>query len=137
MTFFTYNLGSSDETIARIAEVRLEIGDTQQNAGVKPDGTNFTDQEIEHWLSKADNDIDQTVALACRALSRLWTMVANTTSGPRKEELGKVADGWASRASELASSADTSNSSTYRIRIRKVNHLHDPYQVRDIDERSL
>jgi hypothetical protein len=134
---FTYDLTNPDETKALISEVRLEIGDTQLNAGVKPDGTNFSDEEIELWLGKVDNDVNLTVAKACSALSRLWTVVANSTVGPRKEELGKVADAWAARASELESGVDVSASSTYRIRIRKTSHPHDPYEVREADERKL
>ena len=36
-----------------LARVRLAIGDTTQDAGVRPDGTNFSDQELELFIDAA------------------------------------------------------------------------------------
>ena len=58
MAQFTYNLDSSDETIARIAAVRLELGDTVFDQGVKPGGSNFTDAEISYWLTQESDDVN-------------------------------------------------------------------------------
>ncbi len=127
---FTYDLASVDENLLNISRVRLELGDTQENVGVRPDGSNLQDEEILLWLSEEGNEIPSTVGRACNALANMWTNVANITTGPRKEELGKVADGWAKRAA-VVSPVD---STTYQIQTVAVDRKHDPYQYRPEDE---
>lgn len=83
-----------------IGQVRLELGDRTEGAGVKPDGSNFADEEIQVWLDR-EGDVMPAVAAACEVLSRMWSTVANLTLGPRSEELGKIADAWKTRAKEL------------------------------------
>lgn len=99
---FTYALSSSNADDVNISQVRMELGDTVFQSGVKPDGSNFDDAEIATWLEQESDDIMHTVIRACLALSRLWTNVANITVGPRREELGKVADGWLMNAKSLS-----------------------------------
>jgi hypothetical protein len=126
---FTYELSSTDAVVAKIARVRLELGDTQFNAGVKPDGSNFSDEEITIWLEEEDSDVLSAVGRACKTLARLWTNVANTTVGPRKEELGQVAKGWSDRAKEIAGSTDSLiNDSSYAVTVVPVTQKHDPYK---------
>lgn len=133
---FTYDLSSIDENLLNISKVRLELGDTTQNAGVRPDGSNLADEEILLWLDEESNDINRTVARACLALSKMWTTVANLTVGPRREELGQVAQGWADRAKQ-APPYDITRDPNYAVKIRKTDHIHDPYTVRDVDQRPL
>ena len=129
---FTYNLASTDEDLLNISRVRLELGDTVQGTGVRPDGTNLTDEEILYWLGEEDSDIDATVARAAGALSKMWTIASKSiTVGPRREEFGDVAKAWADRAKESA--ADTSN---LVVKIVPVDHKHNPYQVRPDEENS-
>lgn len=127
---FTYNLASADAEILRISKVRLELGDTVANTGVRPDGTNLQDEEIKVWLGEESNDIQAAAARAARALASMWTTVANITVGPRSEQLGQIADGWAKRADELAPLDLTA----YAGKFVAVDHKHDPYQVRPEDE---
>jgi hypothetical protein len=127
---FTYNLASADATLLAIAKVRLELGDTVLNAGVRPDGSNLLDEEITVWLTEESNDVSQTVARAASALANMWTNVANITVGPRKEELGSVAKAWADRAKESGPAAGAN----YAVRIIPVDHIQDPYRVRPEDE---
>jgi hypothetical protein len=133
---FTYDLASVDENLLNISKVRLELGDTTQNAGVRPDDSNLADEEILLWLDEESNDVTRSVGRACAALSKMWTNVANITVGPRREELGKVAAEWAARAKESLpyNPADDPN---YVVRIRKTDQIHDPYTVRNPDERPL
>lgn len=98
---FTYNLASGDANILAVSKVRLEIGDITANAGVRPDRSNFTDEEILHWLNEEDGDVMRASARACAALASSWSLVANETIGPRKFEFGKIADGWQKRADAL------------------------------------
>jgi len=98
---FTYNLESADPTTARISRVRLEIGDTTEGAGVRPEGTNLQDAEIAVWLSDAENVIAPTVGACCAALARMWAVAADIQVGERSERLSQVAAAWAKRASAL------------------------------------
>lgn len=93
---FTYSLTTDT------GKVRLEIGDVTSGAGVRPDGSNLQDEEIAVWLAREDT-VMQAVAAACEALSRQWAAVANTASGPLREDAGEVAGKWAQRAKELRS----------------------------------
>jgi len=129
---FTYNLATTDETLLLISKVRLELGDTVANAGVRPDGSNLTDEEIRIWLTDEANDISQTVARAAAALSNFWTNVASITVGPRREELGAIAKAWADRAKEAGPAAGAN----YAVRVIPVDHIHDPYRVRPEEENA-
>lgn len=95
---FTYDLASSDDDLQRIAKVRLELGDTSFGYGVKPDNTNFTDEELAVWLDEESDHVMHTVIRACDVLARLWANLANITEGPRREEFGKVTDNWVQQA---------------------------------------
>ena len=91
---FTYSLSTDT------GKVRLEIGDVTNGAGVRPDGSNLQDEEIAVWLAREDT-VMQAVAAACEALSRQWAVVANTASGPLREDAGEVAGKWSARAKEM------------------------------------
>jgi hypothetical protein len=127
---FTYNLASPDASLVLISKVRLELGDTVANAGVRPDGSNLTDEEITIWLTDESNDISQTVARATAALANIWTNVANITVGPRREELGSVAKAWSDRAKEAGPAAGAN----YAVKVIPVDHIQDPYRARPEDE---
>ena len=133
---FTYDLAAVDENLLNISKVRLELGDTTENAGVRPDGSNLADEEILLWLDEESDVVNRTVARACLALSKMWTTVANITVGPRREELGQIAQGWADRAKQ-AVPYDVAQDPNYRVKIRKTDPIHDPYTVRNVDERPL
>ena len=134
MTEFTYDLLSDDADVALIGAVRLELGDTKFGAGVKPDGSNFSDEELQYFVDQAEGDVNGAVGCACRSLAKQWTNVANVTVGPRKEELGKVAGEWATRAKELVPGFDAS---TYAVKVVSVDQSQDPYKYRPEDENSL
>ena len=91
---FSYDLADADETIVLISKVRLEIGDTVSGVGVKPDGSNISDEEITVWLDDEDNSVMKVVARACDALARMWALVADTTVGPRRESFSQISARW-------------------------------------------
>jgi hypothetical protein len=93
---FTYTLTTD------LGKVRLEIGDTTSGAGVRPDGSNFSDAEVQYFLDE-EGSVAGAVARACEVLATLWATVANLTVGPRREELGAVAQRYAERAAALRS----------------------------------
>lgn len=126
---YTYDLAAEDPATLNISMVRLELGDNIQNVGVRPDGSNLTDEEIAVWLEKAENDIDAAIGRACAALAKMWTNVANITVGPRREDLGQIAKGWADRAKEAAPYGDS-----YSVTVVPIDQTQDPYKYRPEEE---
>lgn len=85
-----------------IGEVRLELGDDNEGDGVRPDGANLTDAQIQVLIDR-EGSVMRAVAAACELLARQWTRVANITVGPRSEQFGQVSEQWAKRAATLRS----------------------------------
>lgn len=83
---FTYDLATN------AGQVRLLIGDITDGAGVKPDHTNFTDAEIEHFLDQENDVVKGAAALACEVLAAMYATVVDIAVGPRRESLSKIAD---------------------------------------------
>mgnify|MGYP000446912580 CR=1 FL=1 len=98
---FNYDLASADSSIVLISKVRLEIDDTVNGAGPRPNMANFSDEEIAQKLSESGNNIYKAAAALCRILATSWTKVANITIGPRTEGFGAIAAQYAARAKEL------------------------------------
>lgn len=101
----TYDLSSSDPATVRLARVRLELDDTRDGTGPRPDGRNLSDAEIGVWLAAEADDPLRAAAAACAMLSRAWSREANTQVGQRKEDLAAVAQAWATRGQELRAAA--------------------------------
>lgn len=118
---FTYDLTSSDEDELNIAKVRLELGDTVSGVGVRPDNANLTNEEIAIWLGDEDDHVMRTVARACEALARMWTNVCNITTGPRKEEFGKVAGDWSNRGESLRAQYGGTSSSAFSASLTRTD----------------
>lgn len=91
---FTYNLASTDADIVLISQVRLEIGDTVQNAGVLPTGGNLQDEEILLKLTEAGRSVALATTAICGLLARRWALAVDVAVGPRKESLSQVAARW-------------------------------------------
>lgn len=98
---FTYLPTAPDPTTATLARLRLELGDTDPAHGVRPDGSNLTDEELTLWLSAANGDVSLATALAADALARIWATAADLTLGPRREALSAVSAHWAACAVRL------------------------------------
>ena len=101
---FSYILNATNATLAAIARVRLEIGDTTESAGVLPDGSNFSDEEITVYLTTYASDVPQAVNALAGVLARRWATVADVTVGPRSESLSQVSKAWAAMADKLGGS---------------------------------
>lgn len=71
--------------------IRFEIQDTVENSGIKPNGGNFTDEEINGVLA-GEGNVNRTVANLYERLATAWSIKANTQVGARREDLGKIAD---------------------------------------------
>jgi len=92
---FTYDLSTD------LGMTRLLIGDTTENSGPKPDGTNLSDAEITALYTREGNDVGRTAAACCEVLARFWARAADIQVGPRREDLSQVAERWAQQAKEL------------------------------------
>jgi hypothetical protein len=102
MTDFTYNLTSSDDDILVISKIRLELGDTVEGSGIKPNGENFTDDELSFLYDQEDDSVGRAVAHACEILAKSWaTHVTTERVGAITENYGEVSERWANRAKEL------------------------------------
>jgi len=97
---FTYDMTTTGNALL-ISKVRLELGDTVEDAGVLPTGGNFTDAEILLKLEEYSNDIGQTVGALAAILARRWGPVTDITVGPRREALSQVSKRWQTMANEL------------------------------------
>lgn len=91
---FSYDL---DEDIGKL---RLEIGDTVIDIGVKPDETNFTDEELNYLLTE-EGSIGRAAARACEILARMFAPLVDLAVGPQREKLGDVHDHWMEQAATL------------------------------------
>lgn len=78
---FTYELNSSDLDIANIAKIRLEVGDTDPERGIKPDGDNYTDDEILYAFNGEQRIVGRAAAKICEMSATAWTAVPRTMFG--------------------------------------------------------
>lgn len=92
---FTYDLTSN------IGKIRLLIGDTVVNVGVKPDGTNYSDEEIQVFLDRNGNDADIAAAELLENLARMWSLEPDVKMGPVTESRSDVAENLMTQAEKL------------------------------------
>lgn len=69
---FTYVLTES------VGQIRLEIGDTDSatDAGVKPTGANFSDEELTYFYEAESSSVLRASARACEVLARMYAAAA-------------------------------------------------------------
>lgn len=67
---FTYDLTTNR------GKVRLNLGDTVANSGPRPDKRNFTDAEIDHFISTETAGNTAATALGFEILASEWTAYA-------------------------------------------------------------
>ncbi|MFP4323989.1 MAG: hypothetical protein ACLFTK_16160 [Anaerolineales bacterium] len=76
-----------------IADIRMLIGDNTDGDGVKPDGSNFTDDELT-FFAKDARHIHEAAALACEALAYMWNTHPNFDADGLRVDHAAVAAGW-------------------------------------------
>ncbi len=101
---FSYDLTTA------IGQLRLTIGDNRDGDGVLPDGRNFDDAELLHWLDTTDS-ATHAAAAALDALAVAWAVRVDMSVGPRSESLSQTSDAYAARASALRSQSGSAQSS--------------------------
>lgn len=75
----------STDLATDIGVLRALLGDDTDGAGVKPDGTNISDEFLQVLLNR-EGSVDNAQAAGCEALSRWWAAYAGSlTTGPISE----------------------------------------------------
>lgn len=91
---FTY------DTATDIGKVRFALGDVTNGTGIKPDGTNFSDSEIDLLLTR-EGSWGAAAAACCETLAVWYARVVNISVGPRREDLGAIRQVYAELAARL------------------------------------
>lgn len=78
---FTYDISSADANEKIVSQIRLEVGDTSQERGVKPEGGNYTDEELLHIYEVEGESIGRAAARICEQLANAWSSVPRTMFG--------------------------------------------------------
>lgn len=84
-----------------IGEVRLLIGDTIENNGMKPNSANFTDAEIAYFLQQEDYNILLACALACDTLAAMWNTSPDFEADGLRMNRGGIARAWQQSAAHF------------------------------------
>ena len=98
---FTYDVSSS------LGQLRLAIGDTVSGAGPRPNGANYSDAELNVFLSPivaAGYGYGRAVPSVLRMLATEWANQANISIGEYSAQYGQIAANYrtAAAAAELA-----------------------------------
>lgn len=83
-----------------IGQVRLELGDDNAAAGVLPDGSNLSDEQVTLYLAR-EGSVMRAVAGICEMLATRWAAVADLHVGPRRESYSQISKQYAARAATL------------------------------------
>ena len=130
---FTYDLANADDTIVLVSKIRLQVGDTTEDDGVLPDGSNLSDEEIEVLLDQEDDDYLRATAAACELLARHWARVADIAVGPRREALSKVAESWRKQAKDMRARYGYGTGGVFSAGVIRVDGLSDDEASDDVE----
>jgi len=99
---FSYDLaGTAGATSRAVARIRLELGDQNSGAGVNPDGTNLSDEELLDFYGREANSVLGGAAHAAEALSRSWARMSDMRAGPLSQSFSQTSAAWAKQAETL------------------------------------
>lgn len=105
---FTYDITTS------VGKIRLEIGDISDatGEGIKPDGSNFTDEELMHFMSLVDT-WQQAAVKALRVLASMYASKARFVSvADVKEDYRATAQAIRDQADALEAQLDADGTYT-------------------------
>ena len=112
---FTYDLTNSNATTAAIARVRLEIGDTVAGAGPRPHDKNFSDAEIQTYLTATANDINATVYAMLQILSAEWSRAFTRSEGTTRLNYSQIAQSYREQIKLMIDSGKVSPGQTFSV----------------------
>ena len=90
----------SYDTTTDIGKVRFAIGDVTSGAGIKPDGTNLSDEEIQLLVTR-EGSWGAAAAACCETLAVWYARVVTIAVGPRREDLGAIRQAYTDLAARL------------------------------------
>lgn len=107
-----------------IGILRALLGDDTEDAGIKPDGTNISDEFLQVLLNR-EGDIDNAQAGGCEALARWWASYAGSlTTGPISESF-QQATTWANLAKSLRAQYGGGGGRSFVIDMTRSDGYHD------------
>jgi hypothetical protein len=93
---FTYDTSNAN------GQIRLEIGDFSDGEGIRPNGDNFTDEEIAYLYGEEGSHVLKTVARLCEVLSREYSAYAGIQMlDGHAEGYNRMAENFAKRAADI------------------------------------
>jgi hypothetical protein len=92
---FTY----TGDLATDLDQIRFHIDDVIEDTGIKPNGTNFSDEEIEGLLA-VEGSVGRTVAAIFQKLAGAYARSVDTKIGPRDEKSSQTAKMYADLAKQ-------------------------------------
>ena len=125
---FTYRTGTD------VGKVRLFLGDDTENSGVRPDGTNFSDAEINVYLTR-EGSVERAVAGLAETLALQYARMVNLAVGPRREDLSRISEAYAEMAKYWRSLYGGA-AAAFGIGVIRVDGYSDDVTSDDVDATS-
>ena len=123
---FTYRLSTP------LGQTRLAIGDTINGAGPRVNGLNFSDEEINVYLTPATDagySYGRAVSQLLRLLANEWAGKASIAIGEYKVEYANVAANYRAAAAEWERMTDASGAQTAGIAVGVMTLANSVYSV--------
>jgi hypothetical protein len=125
---WTYRIGTD------IGKIRLQLGDDTESSGVRPDGANFTDEELQTYLDR-EGSVMRAVAGLCETLALQYARMADLRVGPRSESLSQIGASFAKRAALLREMYG-GIAAAYSVGVTRVDGYSDDVTSDDVDRSS-
>jgi len=112
-------------------QVRFYIGDVTSGSGVLPGDSNFTDAELNGLITN-EATWQRATAAAFDVLVARWMRYVDNTTGPRRENLSQIAEGYRKQAAtwrEKYGIADTAGS----LVVMRVDQYSDDVPHDEVD----
>lgn len=114
---FTYTLATN------VGDIRLEIGDSVEDDGVRPNGRNFSDEELTQLYAE-EGTIGRTAARCAEILTKEWaSRPTEWKLGPQGEKVS-ASEYWKAEASRLRNLHGFTDDSG----LEAVFDWYDPYE---------
>ena len=125
---FTYRLSTD------LGKTRLAIGDTTNGGGPRPDGANFSDEEINVYLTPviaAGYSYGRAVSQLLRLLANEWAGKASISIGEYRVDYNTIAANYRAAAAEWERMTDASGAQTAGIAVGVMTLSNSVYTVTD------
>lgn len=116
---FTYDIAASGEYLT-ISQIRLEIGDTVEDSGVRPDGRNFSDAELLSIYGDEGDHVGRAAARCCELLAREWGRVPKTTLRGDAIDPSQASVNFAREARELRRAHGSAGVSSFAVELTRA-----------------